>query len=343
MRLPLRPIAPGGERIVEREIVAPVDLCGPDGSLNPDAVGWTRQALHRTGLPGWGRNKRFEYWAVTTPEAIVAFNISHHDYRANVSIGYTDRDGYRELRQGGNRWLPGPGGMRDPENAGAMEARRGDVVVRFLPRGRGTLIQAESPRIQAEIRVLAADDHESMGVVVPWSARAFQYTKKDNGLAAEGVVVVDGVTHAVERGTATAVHDRGRGRWPYFTLWNWGAGVGRTADGRSLGLQLGGKWTDGTPSSENWVRLDGRLHKVQNQLEWTYDPDDWTAPWRIVGPDVDIVFRPEHHTRHLFDRWIVKSRGDTCFGRYEGRVQLAGEELAFSDVFGHVEEVERRW
>lgn len=343
MRLPLRAVAPGGESISEREIVEPVDLCRPDGRLNPDAVGWTRHALHRTALPGWGRNKRFEYWAVTTPDAIVTFNISHHDYRANVSVGFTDRNGYSEVRQGGNTWLPDRGGLREAENTAPMEARRKDILVRFTPRGAGTVLHAESPRIQADIRILAEPGHESMGVVVPWSDRAFQYTKKDNSLRAQGVVIVDGVSHTIEPGTATAVHDRGRGRWPYFTLWNWGAGVGTTADGRQLGLQLGGKWTDATPSSENWVRLDGRLHKIENHLDWRYDPQNWTAPWTITGPDVDIVFRPEHHSRHLFDRWLVMSRSDTCFGSYEGRIHLTGEDIAFSGVFGHVEEVERRW
>ena len=343
MRLPLRPVTSGGESIAEREIVAPVDLCLPGGRLNQQSVGWTRRALHRTGLPGWGRNKRFEYWAVTTPDAIVTMNISHHDYRANVSVGFTERDGYRELRQGGNTWLPGAGGMRDPLNDGPMEGRRKDVLVRLTPCGTGTHLYAESPRIQVDLRVLADPDHESMGVVVPWSDRRFQYTKKDNGLAAEGVVVVDGVTHQVEALSSSAVHDRGRGRWPYFTLWNWGAGVGRTSDGRALGIQLGGKWTDGTPSSENWLRIEGRLHKIEKHLDWRYDTTDWTAPWTITGPDVEIVFTPEHHTRHVFNRWLVYSRGDTCFGRYSGSVVVAGEAVTFSGVFGHVEEVERRW
>ncbi len=49
---------------MEREITEPVDLCLPDGRLNPDAVGWTRTPLHTTNLWGWGRAKRWEYWNV---------------------------------------------------------------------------------------------------------------------------------------------------------------------------------------------------------------------------------------------------------------------------------------
>ncbi|KRC49153.1 hypothetical protein ASE16_10205 [Leifsonia sp. Root227] len=344
MRLPLKPVAQGGERIAEREITETTELCLPSGKLNPAAVGWTRTALHRTGLAGWGRNKRFEYWSIVTPTSIVTMNISHHDYRANVSVTYLDRATYGEIVQGGNTWLPGHGGMRDETNREPMESSRKDVLVRMTPRGVNTVLHAESPRISVDLRIIGEPDHESMGVVVPWSERAFQYTKKDNCLRAQGVVIVDGVTHRIEPDESYAVHDRGRGRWPYFTFWNWGAGNGLSADGREIGLQFGGKWTDGTPSTENWLRVDGRLHKISSHLDWRYDPTQWLRPWTLTGPGVEVTFTPEHHTRHLFDRWIVKSRGDTCFGHYAGRITLeSGEVVEFANVFGHVEEVERRW
>ena len=196
--------------------------------------------------------------------------------------------------------------------------------------------------VRLEILAHRPAGHESLAVVVPWSERRFQYTVKDVARPATGWFEVDGVRTELPAGASWAVLDHGRGRWPYRMTWNWGAASG-VVDGRTIGLQLGGKWTDGTPSSENWVRLDGRLHKIENHLDWRYDPQNWTAPWTITGPDVRITFRPEHHSRHLFDRWIVMSRADSCFGHYEGRIRLPGEEIAFSGVFGHVEEVERRW
>lgn len=344
MRLPMAPVRPGGEQITERELTRPVALCLESGRLNPAAVGWTRRALHDTRLPGWGRNKRFEYWSVQTPKSIVTMNISHHDYRANVAVTHVDRTTYTEILQGGNTWFPRPGGLQHTADGEPMEASRRDVLVRFTPQGDGTLLHARSARVEADLRIIAEPGHESMGVVVPWNDRRFQYTKKDNGLRAEGVIVIDGVTSEVSADDTVAVHDRGRGRWPYRTLWNWGAGTGRTDAGEQLGLQFGGKWTDGTPSTENWVRLAGRLYKVSSHLDWRYDPQDWLAPWTIRGPGVEVTFTPEHHLLHNFDRWIVKSRGDTCFGHYTGTIDLDdGRRVAFRDVFGHVEEVERRW
>ena len=61
---------------VEREITEAVDLCRPDGRLSPDAVGWSRHPLHRTGLRGWGRSKRWEYWGLVTPEHIVGITVA---------------------------------------------------------------------------------------------------------------------------------------------------------------------------------------------------------------------------------------------------------------------------
>ena len=68
-----------------REITAPVELVRPDGRLNPDAVGWSRRPLHDTsgvkrGLRGLGRNTRWEYWLVTTPEVLVSLTLSDIDY-----------------------------------------------------------------------------------------------------------------------------------------------------------------------------------------------------------------------------------------------------------------------
>ena len=58
------------------ELTEPVDLCDARGRLNPGAVGWTRQALHRANLRGRGRAKRWEYWAVTQGDFVFAVTVS---------------------------------------------------------------------------------------------------------------------------------------------------------------------------------------------------------------------------------------------------------------------------
>ncbi|WP_454261339.1 DUF2804 family protein [Pseudoxanthomonas mexicana] len=94
-----------------------------------------------------------------------------------------------------------------------------------------------------------------------WSTRRFQYTVKDVALPASGTITTDGVRHDVPAGS-WAVLDHGRGRWPYDVAWNWGAGAESASDGRSIGLQVGGRWTDGTGATENAVIVGGVLHNI---------------------------------------------------------------------------------
>lgn len=328
----------------EREITAPVELCLPNGRLNPQAVGWTRRALHTSNLRGWGRNKRFEYWAITSPDYILVLNISHHDYRSNVAISYQERPDGQVIREGGNRWLPWTPPLSDDAHPGTMTGRRGDLTVTMTENSQGVALSARGRRLSIDLQVLIPEDHDSMGVVVPWSSRRFQYTKKDNCLRVTGTFTLDGREFTVSpTGDTYAVHDRGRGKWPYFTLWNWAAGSG-IADGHEIGLQFGGKWTDGTPSTENWVRIDGALHKISEHLEWRYDPKNWLGPWEIRGEDVELTLEPYSHQHHVFNRLVVLNRGDQVFGVWRGRVRDgAGEWFDVDGIEGHTEEVQRRW
>ena len=80
-----------------RELTVPVSLTLPNGTLNPDAVGWARSPLvdtagiGRDGIRFTGRNKRWEYWNVTTPTHILALTVSSIDYAAVHEVWVLDR------------------------------------------------------------------------------------------------------------------------------------------------------------------------------------------------------------------------------------------------------------
>src|SRR5699024_8367246 len=110
-----------------------------------------------------------------------------------------------------------------------------------------------------------------------------------------------------------ATLDHGRGRWPYRVRWNWGAGSG-SSGGRVIGVQVGGGWTDGTGSVENSLLVDGRLHKISQELHWEYDSADWLAPWRVHGAGVFLACRPEYANVSATDLRLISSRTLQCFG-----------------------------
>ncbi len=330
----------------EREITEPVDLCLPNGRLNPAAVGWTRKPLHRANLSGWGRNKRFEYWCITTPEIVVALNVSHGDYRVTLATFFLDHTRLQAFSEAEIHWLPSHDRVPAmPERSGIGQTiGNGDRMQIAMRSESGTTsLQARTDRLTIELEVLEPPNHESMGVVVPWSSRRFQYTRKDNCLPVRGSVIADGVSYAVDTQTAYATLDHGRGRWPYAITWNWAGASGR-CHGREIGLQFGAKWTDGTPSTENALRIDGRIHKISEEMEWVYDRGDWLRPWTIRGAGVDLRFTPIYDRQSSFDRLIVCSKEHQCFGHFDGHVHCPdGARIEIARLLGWAEEVHRRW
>ena len=270
------------------EITEAVDLCLPDGRLNPAAVGWTRRPLHRANLRGWGRAKRWEYWGIVTPRHIIGLVASSLDYAAVNGVYVLDRQAGVETAK--DVVVPFARGARMPDRSGSGTASVDGAGVRIVIEQRpdGTTIQAAAPSagVAIDVEVPFRQGHESLGVVVPWSDRRFQYTVKDVGRPASGRLRLPGSPEVViDAAESFAVLDHGRGKWPYSVSWNWAAGAG---PGRAI--QLGGKWTDGTGSTENGLFVDGRLHKIHEELAWTYDPSDWLRPWRISGPRVEADF-----------------------------------------------------
>src|SRR5438093_13420250 len=61
----------------EPELTAPVMLCGPDGLLNRQAIGWSRHPLHTCNLPdSLQRKKNWNYWAVTSNDLLLSAPIA---------------------------------------------------------------------------------------------------------------------------------------------------------------------------------------------------------------------------------------------------------------------------
>ena len=335
-------------RVTEREITAEVELCRPDGTLNPDAVGWTRHPLHDTsrigrGRRGWGRAKRWEYWAVTTPTHLIGVTVSSLDYAGVYAVWVHDRrsgetvshDVIDPLARGAS--LPARLGD-DPARASA-----GGLTIAIEAASGGTRLTVDGPRVRLDVLAQRPEGHEAMGVVVPWSARRFQYTVKDVARPARGRLWVDGVEHTVADGDSWAVLDHGRGRWPYAVHWNWGAGSG-LVDGRVIGVQVGGRWTDGTGSTENALVVDGRVHKISEELSWRYDTRDWLAPWRVRGDLADLTFTPFWNHSSATNLGILAQRANQCFGHWSGWMRDdAGARVRVDGVLGWAEDVHNRW
>lgn len=327
----------------EREITSPVDLCNPNGALNDAAVGWTRFPLHRANLPGWGRNKRFEYWCIISDSHVLALNVSHADYRVTNALFCYDRRSGAAVTEADITWLPRSGNMSDNARAGTTVSSGRRTYMKFRTRGEQIELHGSGTRIVADLSLQRPADHECSAIVARWSRNRYQYNLKDNWLPVTGRAFVDGELIEFDPARSRAIYDFGRGKWPYRITWNWGAAMGEI-DGQPFALNIGAKWTDGTGATENAVRLGNTVFKIGQELTWDYDPANFMRPWRISGQGIDLSFAPIYDRSSDFNRVLVRSREHQVFGEYSGWLDGPdGTRLTLDRFFGFAEEVYRRW
>lgn len=339
----------------ERELTRSVDLCTADGRrLAPDAVGWSRTPLHRANLAGvWGRTKRWDYWAILSDDLVVALTYADVDYLGLVAVWWCDlATGDTGGRQA---TVPLARGVRLPEVPGSepLTFRSPHLGVDVVDDAGGTTLTArwrerDGTLGRLDARVALPPGHESVNVVIPWSPTRFQYTSKHQARSATGALRLGDRRWAIggRDRSAWGVLDVGRGRWPYRTRWNWGGGAGHAFDGRVVGLQLGGRWTEGTPSTENGVIVDGRVVKLGHELEWSYDWDEPLRPWRVRSPDgaMDITLDPVHDRHDRVEAVALGTEVHQVFGRWSGSAPAPdGSTVTFAGILGFAEESRSRW
>lgn len=326
-----------------REITRPVDLCDGRGRLDPAAVGWTRTPLHRPNLRGWGRTKRWEYWGLATPTHFAGLTISSLDYAGVESAYVLDRATGEETVAEVTVPLARGVLLARSSGVGRSAAVSNRLVISFDEVPGGTRLRAATEDLSLDVVAERPAGHESLGVVVPWNDRLFQYTVKDVARPLSGRLTVRDTTYDVPAGASWAVLDHGRGRWPYSLAWNWAAGSG-IVDGEVRGIQLGGKWTEGTGSTENALLVGDRLHKLHEELAWAYDRSDWLRPWRVQGDRCDVTFTPEHERVARTNLLAVSSEVHQCFGTFTGWAAADDDERVRLDgLVGWAEEARNRW
>jgi hypothetical protein len=114
-----------------------------------------------------------------------------------------------------------------------------------------------------------------------------------------------------------------------------------------VGLQFGGKWTDGTGATENALCVDGRLSKLGETLVWEYDWDHPLRPWRVRTPSsdqVDVVLTPTYDRHDRTSLGVLSMDVHQCFGTWSGTIRDAdGVRHELHGLHGFAEEARNRW
>lgn len=342
------------------ELASPGPLLNPDGSLAQ--VGWCRRPLLDCNLEAARfyprllrplqrlRIKRWDYYALFTPQRFFSATVADLGYAANVFVYTLDFASGRLHEEG--LVLPAsavtlPRGSEFGETL--YEGRAGRICFRVT--GSARQIEVDWPAfdsgkgIRANLRLDCPPGHESMTIVIPIPPRRFYYNTKINCMPAQGMLQYGDISESVLPTQSLASLDWGRGVWEYRSFWNWASASGFLPDGRTIGLNLGQGFGDLSAAGENALILDGRIHKL-GALRWDYTSGDYTKPWRFSDTEdrVNLTFTPFKERTARSNLLVIFSEVHQMFGRYSGCIRADdGEEIQIENLVGFAEEHHARW
>lgn len=273
--------------LIARELTTPVNLSLKDGTLNKESIGWSRQPLVDCNVKGsFLRKKKWNYWCVTSPDVLFSATISHVDYAAVMFVYILDIKTLKFYEKTTlvplGRSVLMPTGVHESVS---FESR--EMTIQFKETGQTTSLFVHCPNfngkgkgLQAEILLERPVEFESLNVVVPWSKERYQFTSKQPTIPATGTIVWEDREYQLNPEKAFGCLDFGRGKWRYSSVWNWASASG-VVNNIPVGLNFGGQWTDGTGQNENGLIINNRLHKIHEDIVWTFDKTNYMKPWKL--------------------------------------------------------------
>ena len=125
------------------------------------------------------------------------------------------------------------------------------------------------------------------------TAKLFNLPQSMHILPTKGFIKLGNKRYEFNDEECFSVLDFGRGVWPREVTWNWATASQRLRKKR-VGLNFGGKWTDGTGMTENAVFVDGKMTKIHEDVIFEYDRSNFKKPWYITTKFTDPVMLTFH-------------------------------------------------
>lgn len=170
--------------------------------------------------------------------------------------------------------------------------------------------------------------------------RPCQYTEKNIGLGAEGVLTLAGETHSLQ--SPHGVFDFSLGYPPHHAQWQWASLSGHCTDGRHIGINAVAQYFNGL---ENTLWLGDAPPQPLPQMLFDYNHRDVLQPWHIRSADgsLNAVFTPESLRQENLNLGVLASRFQQPFGRFDGEYRSADGDVQGIRGFGVVEQHCAAW
>lgn len=295
------------------------------------------------------RKKKWNYWCVYGEDILFSATISHLDYAAVCFVYFLEYETQRYFE----KTITIPLGTKVKMPTQVLETvkfENSEMHINITYLNGDTHLSVisndfDGERLHAELTIHHPADDDSLNVVIPWNRQMFQFTAKHHTLPTTGVVKIGDRRYIFNEEESFAVLDYGRGVWPREAVWNW-AMASQRLRGRRIGLNFGGKWTDGTGMTENAVFIDGTMIKIHEDVLFEYNQQNFMEPWTIktkFSEMVELTFTPFFERVAKTDAKIIRSEVHQMIGYYNGRIRLENSSLQVRQMLGCIEEHTAKW
>lgn len=298
------------------------------------------------------RKKKWNYWCCYGEDILFSVTICHFDYAVSSFIYFLEYETQRFFEKTVTiplsvfKKLKMPSRVLEPIRFTSSDF---NINISYLQNQTFLAVSCnnfDNEPLHVNLKIFHPADDETLNVVVPWNRQTFQFTAKHHILPTKGVVKLGNKRYEFNEQECFSVLDFGRGVWPREVVWNW-ANASQRLRNKRVGINFGGKWTDGTGMTENAVFVDGKMTKIHEDVIFEYDRSNFKKPWYITTKFTDSVmltFHPFFERVAKTNLKLVQSEVHQLVGYYNGKVKLEdGSTLVIQQMLGCIEEHVAKW
>lgn len=338
---------------LEREIFEKTCLCDPKGNLNPQAIGFARRPLFDCNLKGhFMRKKRWNQWCMYGEDILFSVTLFHFDYSIQCFVYFLEYETLRFVEKTVTVPLGLMSRLKMPEQVlEPVRFSNSEMNVNITLIQNQTLLTVncdnfDSEPLNVNLSIQHPTEDETLNVVVPWNRQTFQFTAKHVNLPTKGFVKLGSKRYDFNEEECFSVLNFGRGVMPKNIRWHW-ANASQRLRGKRVGINFGGKWTDGTGMTENAIFIDGKMTKIHEDVLFEYDSSNISKPWYITTKFSDTVmlsFHPFFKRENITKGKLNHSETHQLVGYYNGKVKLEdGSTLVIQQMLGCIVEQIAKW
>ena len=265
---------------LEKEIFEWTHLCDHKGNLNPQAIGFARRPLFECNLKGhFMRKKRWNQWYIYGEDILMSVTLFHLDYAIQCYVHFLEYETQRFVEKTVTVPLGILSRVKMPEQVlEPIRFSNSEININITHIQNQTLLTVncdnfDNEPLNVNLNIQHPKEDETLNVVVPWNRQTFQFTAKHVNLPTTGFVKIGNKRFEFNDEESFSILNFGRGVLPKNFHWHW-ATASQRLRGKRVGLNFGGKWTDGTGMTENAVFIDGKMTKIHEDVLFNYDPSD---------------------------------------------------------------------